>query len=143
MQITLDLPDVFAVHLSCRVARQGMWVVAQFDAIDAADEEHMSSQLTNALGATLGSYELIPGHFSDEGAAINKKGELEELTAILKHIVVSITHMCCLRAQDTARLLGSLKSLPSYCANNIFYHLTVCILRCVLQLPQHSPTPSQ
>lgn len=60
----------------CRVARQGMWLVVQFDAIDAADEERMSSQLTNALGATLGSYELIPGQFSDADAAVNKKGTL-------------------------------------------------------------------
>lgn len=51
-----------------------MWLVAQFSSLDAADEEKMSPQLSNALGATLGSYELIPGEFSDEDAPLNHKG---------------------------------------------------------------------
>lgn len=61
-----------------RVARQGLWLVVQFSPLDAADEAHLSSQLSGALGATLGSYELIPGEFSDEEGPLDKKGEWRE-----------------------------------------------------------------
>jgi hypothetical protein len=52
-----------------------MWVVAQFDASEASDAVDGSTQLSAALGA-LGSYELIPGQFTDdEDAPVDKKGE--------------------------------------------------------------------
>lgn len=89
---------------TCSVAQQGMWVVAQFEASavaagaggakaavggaakdnGAASSDSSSSSKSggdvaesagSGLGATLGSYELIPGEYSDSEAQVNKKGE--------------------------------------------------------------------
>jgi hypothetical protein len=66
--------------LSCvppRVTRQGLWLVAQFDPSEAQEQpSSMSSQLSAALGATTGSYELIPGEYSEDPATVDRKASL-------------------------------------------------------------------
>lgn len=64
---------------TCRVARQGLWVVAQFDEAalrkEGAAGNGLSPELTATLGASLGAYDLIPGEFSDEDVKVDRSGE--------------------------------------------------------------------
>jgi len=68
---------------TCRVGRQGLWLVAQFDADELKGDEALSKEVSTAVNKASGLYQLVPGEFTEEPAPVNKKGESRGVRGML------------------------------------------------------------